>query len=364
MSAMAGYVAAARQAKNCPIRFQPGERMALALPAVDRDASDRICALAIQDLIPVIQRMEKAGATTARAAEIGRSTFCTACKDRNAFVEFELSSPAAAPAAPAETDEGPVTAAELKRFALFSALPTRSLERILPFVRRRRQTEGTIVVRKGGRGERLYLLAEGEVEVLATDSNGVETVIATLGAGEVFGEMSLLTGEPVTATIRARKRAAFLAIEKPDFERLLAANPALNVFFTRLLAERLTNTSKRFLAALEKGMLGHLNTIAPSELVQAIEATAKSGILSARDGEKAIEMYIAAGRLHRITPNAAGGRPDALPADPEEAFYDFLAWKQGTFRFEAGERDEPRTFWKETTALLLEGVRRLDEAAG
>jgi len=146
-------------------------------------------------------------------------------------------------------------------------------------------------------------------------------------------------------------------IGKQDFDRLLASNPALNLYFTRLLAERLKNTTSRFLQD-EKGIAGDLSVIAPPELLQAFEAAKRSGLLGARNGDRSIEMYMHAGRLFRIS---AGG---AASAEPEEAFYEFLSWKSGTFRFEPGERTEPQTFFKEMTALLLEGCRRFDEAAG
>lgn len=327
-----------------------------------KEESDQICGLAVADLIPVIQKMEKAGDNKGKAAEIGRSNFCTGCKHLKAFVEFQVGKASVAQLA---GDTGAIedpsfleTLKTLKEFSLFAPLPTRSLVRILPCVRTRDLESGALVVKKGDRGDHLFLLADGEVEVLTVDANGVETILASLKKGEVFGEMSLLTGEPVAATIRCKGTVKFLTIDKHDFERLLAANASLNLFFTRLLADRLKTTSKRFINEIEKGVLGYLSMIGAPELMQALQATARSGTLHSREGEKSVEMYLNEGNIHRITP---GGKSTS---DPEEAFYDFLTWRQGTFRFEPGERTEERTFFKETTSLLLEGMRRVDEAAG
>ncbi|HVY62621.1 MAG TPA: cyclic nucleotide-binding domain-containing protein, partial [Planctomycetota bacterium] len=319
-----GYLALAKRVKNCPLHLKQGDRMFFVLPGMGKEESDQICALAAVDLIPVIQRMEKVVENAPKAKEIGRSNFCTGCKGQNAFVEFEVSRVAAATLA---GDTGAISdpnflemLKSLKEFKLFAPLPTRSLVRILPCVKTKELEEGDIVMRKGERGQNLFLLADGAVEVVTLDANGVETVIATLGKGEVLGEMSLLTGEPVAATIRCTGSTRFLTIEKHDFDHLLSSNPALNIYFTRLLADRLKTTSKRFINEIEKGVLGYLNMIGAPELMQALQGTARSGVLHAKEEDKAIEMYLHEGHLYRITPLGRSNK------DPEEAFYDFLGW--------------------------------------
>src|SRR5437868_4535333 len=208
-----GYLATAKRVKNCPLHLKQGDRMFFVLPAMGKEESDQICALAAVDLIPVIHRMEKIAENAPKAREIGRSNFCTGCKAQNAFVEFEVTRVAAAALA---GDTGAISDPNflemlkaLKEFKLFAPLPTRSLVRILPCVKTKDLEEGDIVMRKGERGNHLFLLADGGVEVVTVDANGVETVIAALGKGEVIGEMSLLTGEAIAATIRCKGTAKF-----------------------------------------------------------------------------------------------------------------------------------------------------------
>ena len=81
------------------------------------------------------------------------------------------------------------------------------------------------------------------------EGTGQETVLATLAYGECFGEMSLLTGDPVTATIRARGPVRALEIRKDDFDGLLSRNPVLNSYFSKLLALRLKKTARRRFAS-------------------------------------------------------------------------------------------------------------------
>lgn len=360
------YVAIARRVRECPLAYRPGDRMRIALPALEKDGSDAVCALALVDLVPAIQRIEKeadAAASGAKAAPKAgasqpapRGVFCTGCKPIKAFVEFDLAPAESAGAAAGEAvaeDERAV--ATLKRFPLFAPLSERALAGLCPYLREWVLPANEVIIRRGDRGNHLYLITDGEVEVVTEDANKVEKVLGTLKGGECFGEMSLLTGDPVSATIRARTGVSLLAVEKQDFEAFLAANPSLTLYFTRLLADRLRKTSRQFIEEIEKGVLGYLHMIHPPELIQALAATDRTGTLLAKDGEREVEIYIQAGQAHAITP-----RGKANP-DPEEAFFDFLGWRQGTFRFQPGDVPGPRTFFKDMTALLLEGLRRIDE---
>ena len=80
---------------------------------------------------------------------------------------------------------------------------------------------GDLVIRKGEIGRELYLISRGEVEVL--DDSG--KVIATLGEGNFFGEISLLTSAPRNATVRAKTYCDFFVLEKADFTRVLRERP-------------------------------------------------------------------------------------------------------------------------------------------
>jgi len=80
---------------------------------------------------------------------------------------------------------------------------------------------GDIVLRKGEIGSELYLISRGEVEVV--DDAG--HVVATLGEGNFFGEISLLTSAPRNATVRAKTYCDFFVLDKSDFMRVLRERP-------------------------------------------------------------------------------------------------------------------------------------------
>lgn len=86
--------------------------------------------------------------------------------------------------------------------------------------------DGAVIVRQGEPGDCMYVVQGGRVEVLLEHA-GRETVLAELGAGEFFGEMSLFTGAPRSATVRAKGRARVLTIDKRMFLKRIHTDPSL-----------------------------------------------------------------------------------------------------------------------------------------
>jgi CRP-like cAMP-binding protein len=97
---------------------------------------------------------------------------------------------------------------------------------------------GTDLIREGDTGRGLYVVLAGEVEVLKGEEP-FETTLATLRAGDVFGEIALVRGTPATATVRAARQSTVLFLAREYFERLMQALPALRSFFETLTEERL-----------------------------------------------------------------------------------------------------------------------------
>ena len=90
--------------------------------------------------------------------------------------------------------------------------------------------------------------------------SGRVSVLAVLGEGECFGEMSLLTGELTSAAVTARGEASVAAVPREELERLLEASPELSRAFTNLLAARLRAQNAWLEGELGRGILGQLST--------------------------------------------------------------------------------------------------------
>jgi hypothetical protein len=90
----------------------------------------------------------------------------------------------------------------------------------------------------------MFFIESGNVEVLR--GQGSDTLLlAELGAGEVVGEMALLTGNPRSATVRALTDVNLWAMSQADFEKVVGTYPHLALALGRLLSERLSNTDAR-----------------------------------------------------------------------------------------------------------------------
>jgi CRP-like cAMP-binding protein len=96
---------------------------------------------------------------------------------------------------------------------------------------------GTILIREGQSGQGLFVILLGAVEV-AKQNGATERVVARLGAGEVFGEMSLLADTPTTATVRALSPTTILFLGRQYFQRLVSAIPAMRAYFEDLSRSR------------------------------------------------------------------------------------------------------------------------------
>jgi putative peptide zinc metalloprotease protein len=118
-------------------------------------------------------------------------------------------------------------AALLDSLPLFDDLPVDVLNDIAGRVERLEVGAGNSVVRQGDIADAFFVIREGTLVIVEVDADGTERVTQTLGAGQSFGEIGLVTGARRNATVRARTNAVLFAIDKGTFDRLLADHVAL-----------------------------------------------------------------------------------------------------------------------------------------
>lgn len=112
-----------------------------------------------------------------------------------------------------------MTATSLEKHALFGGLKPHELELLRSLMKQERFAAGTDIVTEGDRGDRLYFIVSGSVEVLKahTDDKAAMTRLATLNAGDTFGEMELIDIQPRSATVRALEDVITLSLSNSDF---------------------------------------------------------------------------------------------------------------------------------------------------
>jgi CRP-like cAMP-binding protein len=101
-----------------------------------------------------------------------------------------------------------------------------------------------VIVRERDLGASMFALIEGKVSV-SVHTPGGEKTVATLGPGEVVGEMSLVTGERRSATVTALGKVTALEITKAALEPILAAAPKLVERFATLVEQRHAELASR-----------------------------------------------------------------------------------------------------------------------
>ncbi len=116
---------------------------------------------------------------------------------------------------------------ERKASALFSAFPKEALEDLLASTNLRSYQEGDIIVTEGEEGHSLFLLVSGEVKVFTRGERGEHLLLAELGAGDFFGEVSLLTGKPRTATITAKSVVNAIELTTKAVDGIAADHPGV-----------------------------------------------------------------------------------------------------------------------------------------
>jgi len=126
---------------------------------------------------------------------------------------------------------------KVRAIPLFAGLDDDALERVVSLFSEVEAPAGQVIVEHGHPGSGMFLLEEGTVSV-EIPSGPVE-----LGAGEFFGELSILADDvPRTARVRSTTPIRALVIGRPDFGRLLENEPRIAVAMLPVLAHRLADT--------------------------------------------------------------------------------------------------------------------------
>lgn len=206
------------------------------------------------------------------------------------------------------------------------------------------------LAQKGDPGNRLFIILSGRAEVI--DDNGL--VLAELGVGEVFGEMSLLSGERVTTTIMAAEPCRVATMNQKNFRHILTRFPALQIFFYKLLVSRITKMNLQRAEELSSGMVGQLSDISPVELCQMINNNQKTGRLNLDCDDRKATLLFNEGELVGVELNGHSG---------QEAFYRILAIANGRFKFIHGlsEKEKKLDVIGGFMAMLMEGMKRIDD---
>jgi len=133
----------------------------------------------------------------------------------------------------------------LRRVPLFAGLTEPQFEQLAAGSARRSYPKGRTIVSEGEPSQSMYILLAGRAKVQRSDSEGKEVILAVLGSGEYFGEMSLIDDSPRSASVITLESSEFIAVSKDAFKAMLVQSPDMAMSVMRGLVRRLREADKK-----------------------------------------------------------------------------------------------------------------------
>src|ERR1700682_2952677 len=115
----------------------------------------------------------------------------------------------------------------------------------------RKHPSGTVLFREGDRGQTMYVIRSGKVNISKRIAD-TEITLAVLGPGEFFGEMALLEGLPRSAGASVVEDAQLIELEQKSFETLVRKNGEIAVRLMRRLSSRLRAADRQIQALMSR----------------------------------------------------------------------------------------------------------------
>jgi CRP/FNR family cyclic AMP-dependent transcriptional regulator len=253
----------------------------------------------------------------------------------------------------------------LARAALFEGLDEEALARVRAAGELRSLGPGTVVFEEGEPGFDLYVVKAGVLEVRKRqdgDPDGAGRVVNYLSVGECVGEMSLITGQPRSATVRVPQRAEILRVPGLAFERMLHADATIAVNLARILAYRLEVANQLHISSspAQRHLSGDLAYFDLADVCQTLVNGKRTGTMSLVTSEIGgdVRLFFERGQVRHVSALRLAGQ-DAM-------LYVFRRPLEGSFEFESSEtypgpEDATDEIRIDPMGLILEGLRQRDE---
>ena len=132
----------------------------------------------------------------------------------------------------------------VRQAPLFAALDEEAAEALHANMTRAELSRSEVLFHEGDPGDRLYVIVEGKVKLGRTSGDGRENLLAILGPGEMFGELSLFDPGPRNATATAVSDAVLIGLGSEDLVSWLTGRPDVSRQLLRSLARRLRRTNE------------------------------------------------------------------------------------------------------------------------
>lgn len=238
---------------------------------------------------------------------------------------------------------------QLRQLAIFESLEDDALRDLTLLLDLKTVLPDKVVIKKGDPTTHLYIVLKGMVAVIGDDGSKLRE----MGAGEVFGETSLLSGEPATSSIHTIDATQVALLSVKSFKSVLKKFPILQIFLFKLLVERAQADTLRS-GNITSGMTGELDEIAAVDLFQLINSSQKTGI---------VELQLKEGRAIVCFNDGEIIYARFLELREKEAVFTLLGARRGHFSYSRGlpQKLQQLPPIGGFMGMMMEGLQRIDE---
>ena len=142
---------------------------------------------------------------------------------------------------------------ELQASTLFASFKRETLVEVIASTELRSYDQGDIIVTEGEEGSSLFLIVSGSVKVFTRTTDGSNLPLAELGPGDFFGEVSLLSGRPRTATITAGTEVSAIELDGSEVDRIAKKHPEVREVLEDFCNRRAAETVEAVIRRLRGG---------------------------------------------------------------------------------------------------------------
>lgn len=127
----------------------------------------------------------------------------------------------------------------LKEIPLFQNLPAHQLDHLKALTHEFNYAKHSVIISQGEQSNSLYIVLEGRLKVFVSDQEGRQALLAFLGTGDFFGELSLLDDQPRSASVMAVTSIRLLCLTQEGFHEFIEAHPENLMPMLKIMAQRL-----------------------------------------------------------------------------------------------------------------------------
>src|SRR6202165_6070581 len=148
--------------------------------------------------------------------------------------------------------------AVLRKHPIFCDLDAEAFDQLCRYAKQATLKRGATIFSKGDPGNSLVAVISGTVKISISSADGRSAILNLIGPGEIFGEMSVLDGQPRSADAIANTNCEIFTVDRREFLPFVRSQPALAMKFIELLCARLRWTSDQVEQVILQNLPGRL----------------------------------------------------------------------------------------------------------